>query len=340
MPPEQTYPRDEDAIKIVSDELNKSTRCDALLGRLLTVGLHQISFAQFHQALKQAAYEAVARCESENRKIYLFVYGDNRKSNLWCALLVWPIIRQHVIKITSEGTFKIDDDPSQKLMLLQVDDAMYAGQQVYMGLTTVRAKGYGDMYGADGRLVWCVLVAAAASAGLKRVKEVSPIISVLGEGTTLIKINTVEEVGKTLMSDADLAEAKRCAMEKDGFFANAAQFKFRNFDAIITLTYMDHKMPDSYSTNNVAIAYAPTPGPGKQKMTLHHLVKGCTLKSSAGNIPASGVVSRDFKLKYNDAQHCPPSFVKAIRYLINGNDRMLDSFQFGRVEDILRAYTQ
>lgn len=339
MPPDQTYPRDEDAVKVVSDELSKSTQCDALLGRLLTVGLHHISFAQFYQALQQAAYEAVARCESENRNIYLFVYGDIRKSNLWCTLLVWPIIRQRVIKITSEGTFKINIKPDEKLMLLQVDDAMYAGQQVYQGMTTVRAQGYGEMYGSDGRLVWCVLVAAATSVGLQHVKTVSPIVSVLGEGTTLIKINTVEEVGKTIMSDADLAEAKRCAMEKDGFFAKTAQFKFHNFSSTITLTYLDHKMPDNYSTNNVAIAYAPTPGPGAEKMTLHHLVKGCKLKSSTGNIPKTNVVWRDFKLTAEDAQACPPSFVKTIRYLIKGDDRTFDSFSFGgRVENILRAY--
>lgn len=342
MPADRTYPRNEETIRVVHEELTALGGCDALLGRLLTVGLNHISFAQFYQALSQNAYEAVAICERENRKIQLYVFGRVSKSNFWCTLLIWPIIRNHVVKITSEGTYSSEgwapiDNAPHNTMLLVVDDAMYSGQQMVSATRQTRAKGIGNKYGKDGKLVYCVLVAAASSAAIAVIKDDAPLATIIGEEKALIKIKTVEEIGRDILTPAELEEAKRCVKSEDGFFAKKSQFRFRHFDSTLTMTYMDHKMPDNYSINNVAIAYAPTPH--GERMQLHNLIQGCVMK----DIPTTGVVGRAYKLSDKSAQACPPSFIKSIEYTIKGSRatflRAANSVD-GQVEDVINQYKQ
>ena len=99
-------------------------------------------------------------------------------------------------------------------------------------------------------------------------------------------------------------------------------------------------MPDNYSINNVAIAYAPTPHPtNADRMRLHNLIQGCVMK----DIPKTGVVRSVYKLSDKDAQACPPSFIKSIEYTIKGNRaaflRVANSMN-GQVEDVINQYKQ
>lgn len=288
--PTTSHPRNELAIdELVRAAASFSNKWLRVLYNVVAIGLRHIAFDQFYQTLMRCAHEAVAICQSENRQIYLLIDGGVRKSNTWCALLIWPVIRRHVARIVSDA----DDlsDVRDRILVVQPDDASYSGLQIASAITI---EPDGD------QIKWMVLVAALTERARKKITARRRVVF----PSNTIAIQTLEEIAVGLIG-ADDTRALIDACVYDEFFQSIG------LSFYTSLTYFDHKLADHASTNDTMIALAPVPIDNEQ-LALRSLITGCSPRDY-GFTP---IVTRDTMLTIE--ARCPPEFYKQIPYTLDG----------------------
>lgn len=299
--PTTSYPRNEDAINSMIEDGASTDKYTRMMYRLTAATLRHISFAEFRDTLLRCAHEAVALCTNEKRTMYLLIDGHARKSNTWCALLIWPIIRRYVARIIRRPVFAVQDaDENTSILIVHIDDASYSGSQIADTLV-------GDTFQsivADKRLdvKSLICVAAITEQARIKIKRAAPYV-VFPVATTRIK--TVEESVANVFGAAD-------AEDFIVHVTSTAMARTAAFQLDLSMTYFDHKLADNVSTNDLMIAYAPTPF-GRSMLQLHSLIANCSPYAYgwSTDITPSWVM-----LTIND--ECPPPFYKRIPYTYRG----------------------
>ena len=339
-----TYPRNESAIhELVERAKHENDIAAVQMADLVSFALTHIGFSEFYQTLCKNAYELSKVCDEQNKKIHLVIYGDVSKSNVWCSLLVWPIVRPYVVGVS--GTTDIPSGISAKsdIMLLLVDDAIYSGKQMHGALTAIQSNTQllYKQTNNDKNVVddWetapvnvGVLVCATTKHGRAKVASVSPLVRFIGSYTK--DIFTLDESLKELHPKR-AATIERNIMETRWFTTIESIANF-NFD--VTLTYFDHKMPDSLSTNDHFLAAVPFPAEESEDwVTVRSLITRCP-KSDFFGI-SSGYVEMSQReaagLSRQLGGKCPPAFYKTIAYKVNGE---AVSSNRVNIDDVLKMY--
>ena len=309
MAPENTYPRNEEAILEMQNALQ--TGVDRNLAELIAIGITHISFSAFYQRLCKNAYDAVALCRRQGRLIHLIVPGYLYKSNLWCTLLVWPIIRDHVMSISSAYNMPQRLGRKQKTLALIVDDALYSGSQMATNLNLAGAGAYRHNGAVeDAPVLFGVLVTATTKQSEERLSYISryQLVQLVGH---VIRINTISDIIKqpnSQLSLEQLSVASWYDLLEDTVEINEER----------TLAYFDHKMPDYLSTNGPFLVAAPLQGSGDRFVSVRSLIVNCQSPAKQTNqrFDISKAELQKFTTERTD--DCPPAFYKSIVYTING----------------------
>lgn len=287
--PTMSYPRNEAAIDEIVRAARSFGKWMRVLYNVVAIGLRHIAFDQFYQTLMRCAHEAVAVCQSENRQMYLFIDGGVRKSNTWCALLIWPVIRRHVVRIVNDSADL--RDVNERILVVQPDDASYSGVQISSAITI----------GIDGdQMKWMILVAGLTERARKKITSRHRVVF----PSSVIPIQSLEETALSLIG-ADDTRTLVDECSRDDLFQTIGM----SFYA--TLTYFDHKLADNTSTNDTMIALAPVPV-DDERLALRSLIAGCSPRDY-GFAP---IVARDTELAVET--RCPPEFYKRIAYTLDG----------------------
>lgn len=316
MPPSDTYPRNEDAIAAMCRDVAAfGSRNDVMLAGVIASSVQHIDFNRFYQTLMRTAYEVVAKCEREDRAIHLLVDGSLMKSNVWCALLIWPVVKSRVVSISSPDALDLAEYRSaQKLCVVHVDDAAYSGMQLRNALDDARIDDIDASGGDNSRVVWVIVLAAATREAKQRLERRSPIVSVVG--SNLIAIPTLRESALAALGVREDDDEQALYNLTSGQWANFVTYSV-GLDMSCTMAYFDHKMPDAVSTNNALIAFAPTPARGNvasaDPPTVHALVLRCPSEKQTTYAQTGG-------FDYDQDEACPSAFYKSIAYTINGVD--------------------
>lgn len=315
MDPANTFPRDEESIsELCRDVVALGSQSDILLADVIASSLLHIDFNRFYQTLVRTAYEVVAKCEREDRKIHLLIDGSLMKSNVWCALLIWPVIKPHVVSIGSPEQLNLADDRSdQKLCVVHVDDAAYSGMQLHQALVDAHIDEIDASGNGNSRVVWAIVLAAVTRDAKQRLERSSRIVSVVG--SNLIALPTLRESALSTLEAGDDDDQALYEITS-GPWATLLTERV-GLDLSHTMAYFDHKMPDAVSTNNAVIAFAPTPADGDfasdKPPKVHALITGCPSQKQSA-YAASG------SFDYDQDDACPSAFYKSIAYTINGVD--------------------
>ena len=233
--------------------------------------------------------------------MYLLIDGHARKSNTWCALLIWPVIREYVVKIVRRPVFAVQDaDEKARILIVHIDDASYSGSQIADTLVGDSFRSIVDDKRLDVKSMICV-AAATVQASIK-IKRAAP-YAVFPVATTRIK--TVEESASDVFGAAD-------AEDFIVHVTSTAMARAAAFQLDLSMTYFDHKLADNVSTNDIMIAYAPTPS-GRSMLRLHSLITNCAPYAYGW---ATDVTPSWVMLTIND--ECPPPFYKRIPYTYRG----------------------
>lgn len=306
MPPESTHPRNEEAIQELQQLL--SDGIDRQLGELIAVGLTHISFARFYEMLCKNAYEAVVLCRQEKRNIHLFVSGHLYKSNIWCSLLVWPIIRPYVTSISGVKDMPRKLGRDGKVLVLQVDDAIYSGSQMATTMQVAGVSKYTTTVALKNTpVIWGVLVAAATQSAESRMLQQAPIVKMIG---TVQRIETLEElIERRKRSDGDQPSIDDLwRSEWRGFITTKTAFRFSP-----TLVYFDHKMPDYLSTNGHFLLTAPLQSRNNDSISVRSLITGCPSTEDRRSKERFDVPASEFRTLDTD---CPATFYKSFTYTV------------------------
>ena len=158
----------------------------------VALGVQHIGFTQFYETLLGGAREAVALCQREHRRIVLLVSGTTHKSNFWCALLVWPVLRDYVTRIIfswKESRVSEEAEAQRSLLVVYVDDGLFSGTQAIVSF------GYNDfanfLSSTNRRVKLMMLVSAATSHGQRYIARQG--YSAVMWPTRLIRIFTLME---------------------------------------------------------------------------------------------------------------------------------------------------
>lgn len=313
-----TFPINHEALAEWQEALKKGPQILQQLGRYIAIGLTHISFADFYDSIIRGAYEAVALCSRENRKIILFIDGTFAKSNMWVALLVWHVIKPYVIFVddgsNNQGWKPLTD--LQNILVLHVDDGLFSGQQV--GKAIQKIKNALRIETTTNKLQWMVLVAALSTDGGKFVKSRFP--GVLFP-STVIKLETIGEIViRTLQ-----LEGGDVGQQYKDFFYGMQQPRFNKLFMVQAnkhVVYFDHKLPDAASILIKILAIAPAIDDSIEgdddevKISTRSLINQCVVDDYEfhGMKPEPG----DYIIKYDEENVCPQSFYKNIDYTYNG----------------------
>ena len=331
-----TYPRDEEAIEELVELARKAGQTELRFAELIAFALTHISFSEFYETLCKNAYEVANLCVNEERVIHLVIPYWPGKSNTWCSLLVWPIIRPYVVSVSSEKNIPTSLKNLRTVLVLVVDDALYSGIQMTLHMDAMKRDADwlfppAKSDPATNQHVVGLLVAASTSSGRERVLRYSPIVKMIGSHTKPIR--TVLDALQTLHPALGRAEK----LQRDFATTDWAYVMFEvvNFGYEKTLVYFDHKMPGGFfSTNHRVLSKAPFPIAGNMRqITIRSLIKGCP--KSHDSLETRKVV-RTVEVSLEDDQSsntCPPAFYKSIQYTTRGEK--LVTFE-GRIEDVLK----
>lgn len=334
MAPENTYPRDEEAILEMRNALQ--TGVDRDLAELIAVGITHISFSSFYQRLCKNAYDVIALCRRQARLIHLIVPGYLYKSNLWCTLLVWPIIREYVMSISSAYNMPQRLGRKQKTLALIVDDALYSGSQMATNLQLAGTGAYRHNGAVeDAPVLFGVLVAATTKQSEERLTYLSKydLVQVIAPP---IRIDTISDMAK--QPRINLSIEQLTPETWYGFLEETVEINEAR-----TLTYFDHKMPDYLSTNGPFLVAAPLRGSRDQFVSVRSLIVNC--ESPANQTNRRFDIDRAELQKFTDkrADECPPAFYKSILYTINGEPAIdvinRASSTVSHVTSIINAYS-
>jgi len=311
-----TYPINHEAVAEWQTALKKGPEIQQKLGRYVAIGLRHISFVEFYDTIIRGAYEAIALCAREKRKIILFIDGTFEKSNIWVALLVWPIVKPYVIFVDS-GSNNMGWKPlsyTNDLLVLHVDDGVFSGQQVSSAIR--KMKNLTRMNFTSDTIKWMVLVAVTSKFGVAWIKEN---LSTVLFPTTVIELESIGQViEKTLkLKDGDWKE------EYDNFFKEITDTRYSNLFYVVNgeknIVYFDHKLPDAASTLIKVIAIAPAIDDSNGgKISTRSLIQRCVVDDYEfdGKKPDP----KDFLMKYDEEKVCPTSFYKNIKYTFSGKE--------------------
>lgn len=303
----ETFPRNEEAIEKMLQVCVTEDECTQKLCRLLAVGLQHINFSVFRESLLAAAHEAVAICIQESRKIVVVINGDIFRSNTWCTLLVWPVIRSYVIAIVEAGDLTVTNEKKEKLIYVYIDDAIYSGQQFKMALDDTflfdeeAMKEFSSE--KEDRPKYRLIVAAITNKAMQMIARDYPFVIFPWQK---ILLKTSDELAKSIFN-ADYDEFTAC-------LETSRQFKISRFEMQSCLTYFDHKIPDDVSVNNVMMAFAPVLITSKGEVYLSSLIRGCNIQDYRK--PDQEIDPFNLKM----TKQCPRPFYKFIVYRINGKD--------------------
>jgi hypothetical protein len=239
-------------------------------------------------------------CEQNGYEIVMIVPTNSRKSNFWVSLLVWPFIRDRVAQVDGIGEDILWSRvlPNQTYYLY-ADDAAFTGNQAADLLRLNRAPAF-------ARVEVCVLVPFTT----KQARD--HITRTLGKEPLFMR---------SRMELASLSE----------FFTTAEINSISRYPGFVhlagmqSMTYFDHKMPDTLSTTNWLFALAPVyRGPGK--FDTRSLVTGCSAENVAftkfwdaegekrTEVIATYLSSGATPVRLDDARMCPPRFSATIAY--------------------------
>lgn len=346
-----TYPVNDKAVSKMRADLNATQDAgDRLLGAVLTAALRHVSFCEFYSRLTANAREAVALCDLYDMKIHLLIDGSLAKSSVWCALLVWPVLRDKVVSISTPQKIVLGGgdggSAAARVMILQIDDAAYSGMQMRDSMAEANLGKYAQM----GNVVWGILVGAMSARARAMLLHQASFIRVIGEP---IKIESINDVAMRLVSENLLTDQDYATLQASHWRTYLSLPESLNTD--LPLIYFDHKLADSISTNPVFLTFAPTPRdptyrmpPGATKppeqrpgVWLRSLITRCSPNNQQA-FRASG------KIAFDDDDACPPAFYKRVLYTVLG--RNADQYPgsdasrtgFKRrvtIDEVLTAYT-
>jgi len=323
-----TFPINHEALAEWQEALKKGPPILQQLGRYIAIGLKHVSFADFYDSIIRGAYEAVALCSRENRKIILLIDGTFEKSNMWVALLIWHVIKSYVIFVddgsNNQGWKSLTD--LQNILVLHVDDGLFSGQQV--GRAIEKIKDALRIKTTTSKLQWMVLVAALSKAGGKYIKSNFP--GVLFP-TTVIELETIGEIVRRTLE----LEGGNVEQQYKDFFDGMKKPRFNKLFMVQEnkhVIYFDHKLPDALSILIKILAIAPAIDDSIEgdddevKISTRSLINRCVVDNYEfyGLKPEPG----DYIIKYDEEKVCPQSFYKNIDYTFNDEkvDKKEDSF--------------
>lgn len=299
-----THPINNKALQEWQTSLEDNADGVRMLGRLIGIGLTHISFKHFLGVLRKAALEVVFLCEREQRKIILFIDDNYLKSNTWVALLVWPLIKHHVIFVSHEITIELlQAINNENLVVVHVDDGSFSGTQIVLTLTNQVMNYVGHN---QDHVKWFILVASLSQTAKTRI---------LTDGSEFVlfpnNVITFDNIGEQARS-----------LMGDEFWLFELTMKDKAYEDIymasnlVHTIYFDYKLPDALSTIQKIIAIAPDIDTSTNKITTRSLIVGC----SPSDYKSDGLPLNPSKpyVDFDDNATCPIAFYKTIQYTWEG----------------------
>jgi hypothetical protein len=310
-----THPISQEAILDWFSALRNSDATLQALGRIVAVGLQHISFAEFYETLLHQAHEALQMCVDDKCHLVLFIDGEIEKSNLWTALLIWPVIRSRVAAVVDAGSFQDwydNNNNDQRYHVVHVDDGSFSGQQIRGVLNTLNIED--KIRQRAGNLVWIFVVPALSDKAL----------STIGDGLdfvrfpiTFIKLHTFGYITAEIFK-RQYGSAWRVSYDR--FFDAVQGHKYKDIYQVspeICMAYFDHKLPDRVSTITKIIAFAPAIDElDDERISQRSLIQGCDV--SVYTVNGNPVDLEDFVGQFDNDGTCPESFYKNIYYEYDG----------------------
>ncbi len=293
----QTYPINQAALREWRGLMIKSGRMLSDFALVMTGTLRHVSFWEFYETLIRAAYEVFAHSISLGMPIVLVVGDAVLKSNLWTALLVWPILAENVDEVQA------DIGVRRNVLYVIVDDASYSGDQLIYGL---------NVSGIDERVTHLAVLLGAISETARRL--------LLDRYSSAIIPNA------TIRFDTIFANATKIlgVWEKDPFEydwnSQPEKHEWLQATGYNHAIYFDHKLADNVSTVTKLIAVAPHFDERSNVLTFRPLIRGCTLDTyKIGGMRIADLDRFVHVNKFDEAGGtCPPTFYKTIHYTFRG----------------------
>lgn len=302
---------------------NKSARNFA---NIVAEHLRHVPWADFYGRLRRCATQLAERCKSEQRDILLFVPGEYNKSNTWCALIVWPLIREFVVDVVDEIDQHIVHRIRRPTMIVYCDDAAFTGSQAHEAIVK-SAVSYALFSKPNVSLFYCIPFATQRA--YYKLRGV-------GDGDrarfppATDRIMNLYEINKKRPAEASICFDD---LAKEPGFGTVHWFH--------SLLYFDHKLPDHVSVVNYIIAFAPCFHRAEQRFRMRPLVTGCNVADYSvderydnddddddddndndndpdvtGILPPEQIVllEGDSQEDFVHTHVCPPAFYKRIKW--------------------------
>lgn len=330
MPPEESYPLDRLALAAWSKELPAKQDYLRMMAQVITMGVEHVGFANFYERLQLGAMEIVQESRRIEKPIVLVITERYNKSNLWCALLVWPLLKDRVTRIVKVVT-KLDDkeimdDAPSGVIYVHVDDATYSGMQVTSFMRYIPS-----VY--DGKSSYYVLAAAVSNDAKAMIKKAMPPAKFTSR---TINFKSLQEHAM------DIFEPE----EVEYMFNKLVAYPYSDiyqFFKRVHMLYFDHKLPDGVSTIQKILAVAPVLDLETGEISLRSLIKGCNVDDyKVNNKPMDEDSAREFVTDYDATGTCPRAFYKSIPYTYQGrplselNKRPMHILDYNKKREKLR----
>jgi hypothetical protein len=280
------------------ESLQDNSEPERMMGRLVAQGLRHVSYGEFYGVLRSVAYQIVALSETKNMPIVLYIADSVGKSNTWVALLVWPIIRNHVIYVTNVLTRDLFEQAPVATIVAYVDDGSFSGSQIVANLNSSIIPYF--------KLHTFFVLAATITNNAKKAIE------------TRVKSNNVVFPQNTIECQDLATQASTLFGETsaDMFFRAMGEDPFRDGYMIMKFLhtiYFDYKLPDAMSTIQKIIALAPD----LDNNSMRSLIQGCSPQNY--RVDGERPDLDDGFVDFDNDGTCPIAFYKTIDYTLNGH---------------------
>lgn len=258
MPESNTYPLDRDAIAEWISGLRSTGAPTAVVDFAIFFqnNARHISFKEFYANLTASAQQLQSECEADNGVIVSLVPSDQKKSNYWVNLLIWPIIRKHVVRITLGLNWELAVRyPDVNVRYLYADDAAYSGEQASGKLT------FYNPTIPPPNLRACVLI---------------PFIT---EGARSLISDTISK----RMISVEFFKARDDPRQLHDSFTSKQLSEVRAYPGFAklfptqALLYFDHKLPDTISAPDFLFALGPVYIASSETFQTRPLIANCVI---------------------------------------------------------------
>lgn len=316
MPANKSYPINRSAVADWVASLQETGAPSAVVefAQVFQANARHIPFSEFYEELVTLARSLSFKCQQEQSVIWLSRGQFVSKSNYWVCLMIWPYIREHVVRV-NEGFTLNEKFYTQfpRVRYVFADDASYSGSQATNGIGFNRYLWHIDVPGTV-----CVLVPYITKVAQNLIESRHRIPSIM-------TIEILYAVKLPVLSDLFPVEKLEEVKKYPGFAV---------LGETQTMVYFDHKMPDSVSNADLMFLFAPTYVRSEKRFVTRSLISSCKIEFK-DKVSLSGWVTKaprypedkdkfiyDILMnasvrrptEYDFIPICPPAFQKTLKY--------------------------